>query len=80
MPSLLNLFKVSVINKIRLWFFKRNYERFDLIKYTPYLLLVLNYIHISDQYNRDEFDELPDDERKIILREFNASFITHLPK
>lgn len=79
MPSLLNLFKVSVINKVRLWLFKRSYERLDLIKYTPYLLLALNYIHISDRYSRDDFDGLSDGERKAMLGEFNASFIKHLP-
>lgn len=79
MPSLLNLFKVSVVNKVRLWFFKRNYEKFDLGKYSPCLLLVLNYIHVSVRYSRDEFDELPEDERTAELREFHASFIKHLP-
>lgn len=75
MPSLQNLFKVSIINKIRLWRFKRTYARLDLNKYAPYLCVILLYIHVSDSYSRDAFDELPNGKRNVILRDFHASIV-----
>lgn len=79
MPSLLNLFKSSVMSKIRLWYFERNFEKLDLCKYPSYLIVLLMYIHVSDKYFRDEFDELPPDKRDIIMKDFHSQLIKYLP-
>lgn len=37
------------------------------------------YIHVSDKYFRDEFDELPPDKRDIIIKDFHSQLIKYLP-
>ena len=79
MPSLLNLFKVSVESKIKLWLFERKFKKLDLCKYPSYLMVLLIYIHVSGKYSRDEFDELPTDRRNLIMKEFHSRFIKKMP-
>lgn len=79
MPSLLNLFKASVYNRFRFWFFQFKYDRLDLYKKTSYLIAMLLYVHISDRYSRNEYEELPDEQKETMLDEFHASFIKYIP-
>lgn len=78
MPSLLNLFKVSIVNKVRLRLFERSYSKFELCTHSSFLMVILIFIHVSDQYSRDEYDELPADKRNAMMSEFHDSFIKHL--
>lgn len=79
MPSLLNLFEVSIINKCKLWSFKRNFKKLDLYEHTPSIILLLIFVHISNVYTRDEFDKLPENKRETIMQEFHSSYVKYLP-
>lgn len=78
-PSLLNLFKVSVINKIRMKWFRNKYKRLDLCCNASFLVVLLTFVNVSDKYSRDEFEKLPDDQRRLIQKQFHTSFVKHLP-
>lgn len=79
MPNLLNLFKVSFVDKYRLWLFERNVDKADLYEHGPSLMVLLLFIHIRDEYTRDEYDDLPEDHRNAILERFHTSIIKYLP-
>lgn len=79
MPNFLNLFKVSFVDKYRLWLFERNVDKADLYEHGPSLMVLLLFIHIRDEYTRDEYDDLPEDDRNAILERFHTSIIKYLP-
>lgn len=78
-PSLSNLFKVSILNKISEKMFERYFTRLQLNRYASYLVVILLYIYVSDKYSRAEFDELPDQYSNIIMQEFCSSFLKYFP-
>lgn len=79
MPSLLNLFNVSVLDKYKLWFFNRKFKDIDFYKHGSFLMVLLLFIHISDMYTRDEYDDLPEYKRNDIIKKFHNSIIKYLP-
>ena len=79
MPNFLNLFKVSFVEKYRLWLFERNIDKADLYEHGPSLMVLLLFIHIRDEYTRDEYDDLTEDDRNTILEKFHTSIIKYLP-
>lgn len=79
-PSLLNLFKVSVVDKWRMKCFEHRFDKFQLFAFSQHLSLVMVLVHVSDKYTRKQFDELPDDERSHIVSGFNrllVKFLSH---
>lgn len=79
MPNLLNLFKVSFVDKYRLWLFERNVDKADLYEHGPSLVVLLLFVHIRDEYTRDEYDNLPEHDRDFIMKRFHTSIIKYLP-
>ena len=79
MPNLLNLFKVSFVDKCRLWLFERHIDKADFYKHGASLVVLLLFVHIRDEYTRDEYDDLPVKNRNAILERFHTSIIKYLP-
>jgi len=51
-------------------------KRAYMVESLPKLILMLMYVHYSEQYSRDEFDdELDDDKREQLMREFYKDFM-----
>ena len=79
MPNLLNLFKVSFVDKCRLWLFERHIDKADFYKHGASLVVLLLFVHIRDEYTRDEYDNLPEHDRDSIMKRFHTSIIKYLP-
>lgn len=77
-PSLLNLFKVSVVDKWRMRHFEQRFDKLQLFAFSQYLSLVMVLVHVSDKYSRKQFDELPAGERSRIVSSFNKSLVKFL--
>ena len=79
MPNLLNLFKVPFVDKYRLWLFERHIDKTDLYQHGASLVVLLLFVHVRDEYNRDEYDNLPEHDRDSIMKRFHTSIIKYLP-
>ena len=79
MPNLLNLFKVSFADKCRLWLFERHIDKADFYKHGASLVVLLLFVHIRDEYTRDEYGNLPEHDRDSIMKRFHTSIIKYLP-
>lgn len=79
MPNLLNLFKVSFVDKCSLWLFERHIDKADLYKHGASLIVLLLFVHIRDEYTRDEYDNLSEHDRDSIMKRFHTSIIKYLP-
>lgn len=70
-------FKGKISRKIYYGYVYRNYGNSTLINLNSEILNLLMYIHYSDTYSIEEFDNLPDDEIKQLLRDFHNQFISN---
>lgn len=71
--------------KLRHWSFdescqgdKSSYDKSQLVTHTPDLIVRLCYLHYSDRYTPNEFDDLHEDKRMELLKSFFTSFQSHL--
>lgn len=55
-----------------------SYSESQLVTRIGEVCLLLVFAHISDKYSRDEFDDLDDEERKMIMNEFHKVFTDKL--
>ena len=54
-------------------------DKADFYKHGASLVVLLLFVHIRDEYTRDEYGNLPEHDRDSIMKRFHTSIIKYLP-
>lgn len=59
-------------------YFYRNYGHSVFLKKVDMLILMMMLVHYSDRYTRDDFDNLPESQRRNLIQLFHAAYVSNL--